>query len=147
MPVPYQNWNDDQDTNLNLALTNINAALPAPGTGSSVSSRREVVPFVSDGVADYAGAGGRTMEPLNPALRSAITSRGIQIAVLYTTYLPLPTNCFYNVYIAPFVNNIGPTMQSCASPGLYFEVSPSDGISEAMRALFRRVVKQAHLTQ
>jgi hypothetical protein len=38
-------------------------------------------------------------------------------------------------------------MQSCASPGLYFEVSPSQGISQAMQALFLQVVQQAHLTQ
>jgi Flp pilus assembly protein TadG len=147
MPVPYQNWNQDQTTDLNLALTNINAALPNPGNGTSTSSRAEVVFFVSDGVADYAGGGGRTIEPLNTALCSAIKSRGIQIAVLYTTYLPLPTNSFYNTYVAPWVNTISPTMESCASPGLYFEVSPSQGISEAMQALFFRVVRQAHLTQ
>jgi Flp pilus assembly protein TadG len=147
MPIPYQNWNNDQITNLNLALTNINAAMPNPGTGSSESSRQEVMFFVSDGVADYAGARGRTIETLNPALCTAIKSRGIQIAVLYTTYLPLPTNQFYLDNVAPFVDTIGPTMQSCASPGLYFEVSPSDGISEAMQALFLRVVNQAHLTQ
>ena len=74
-------------------------------------------------------------------------SMGIQIAVLYTTYLPLPTNAFYNSYVAPFDSNIGPIMQSCASPGLYFEVSPSQGISHAVQALFLQVVQQAHLTQ
>ena len=64
-------------------------------------------------------------------LCTAIKNRGIKIAVLYTTYLALPTNSWYNTWIAPF--NAGPynpsvnseiaaNMQSCASPGLYFEV-------------------------
>ena len=81
--------------------------------------------------------------------------RGVKIAVLYTTYLDLPTNAWYNQWIAPF--NAGPygpsinsqiaaNMQSCASPGLYFEVSPTDGISEAMTALFEKAVLQARLT-
>jgi hypothetical protein len=38
-------------------------------------------------------------------------------------------------------------MQSCASPGLYFEVSPTQGISDAMNALFQKAIAEAHLTQ
>jgi hypothetical protein len=38
-------------------------------------------------------------------------------------------------------------MQSCASPGYYFEVSPTDGISQAMTALFKKVVTAAHITR
>lgn len=82
--------------------------------------------------------------------------RGITIAVLYTTYLALPTNSWYMSWIDPF--NKGPygpspnsqiakNMQSCASPGYYFEVSPTDGISQAMTALFQKVVQAARLTK
>jgi hypothetical protein len=38
-------------------------------------------------------------------------------------------------------------MQSCASPGYYFEVSPTDGISQAMTALFQKVVAAARITR
>jgi hypothetical protein len=38
-------------------------------------------------------------------------------------------------------------MESCASPGLYFEVSPSEGISDAMNALFQKALAQARLTK
>ena len=48
---------------------------------------------------------------------TTIKKRGIRIAVLYTEYLPLPTNSWYNTYIAPFQPNIGATLQACASPG------------------------------
>jgi hypothetical protein len=106
-----------------------------------------VVFLVTDGVADYAGGSGRMISPIDPSLCTTIKNRGIQIAVLYTTYLALPPNAFYNQYVAPWVNTIGPTMQECASPSLYFEVSPTQGISETMQALFLRVVTQAHLTQ
>ena len=86
-------------------------------------------------------------------------TRGIRIAVLYTTYLPLPTNAWYNSWIAPF--NLGPyppdkaqsynseiaiDMQNCASPGYYFEVSPTQGISAAMNALFQKAIAEAHIT-
>ena len=44
-------------------------------------------------------------------------------------------------------NEIGLRMKECASPDLFFEVSPSQGISEAMTALFNKAVAQARLTQ
>ena len=109
---------------------------------------------MSDGVADEYNtsscsqktvSGGRCQEPINTALCTTLKNRGVLIAVLYTTYLPLPTNSWYNQYIKPFVGNIGPSMQSCASPGLYFEVSPTQGISEAMAALFQKAVTSARL--
>jgi hypothetical protein len=37
-------------------------------------------------------------------------------------------------------------MQSCASPGLYFEVSPSQGISQAMNALFQLLIADARIS-
>jgi hypothetical protein len=74
-------------------------------------------------------------------------NRGIKVAVLYTTYLPLPSNAWYNTWIVPFTGTISTNMQKCASPGLYFEVSLTQGIAEAMTALFQKAVQQARLTQ
>jgi hypothetical protein len=36
-------------------------------------------------------------------------------------------------------------MLECASPGYFFEVSPSEGISEAMEALFIKVISVPRL--
>ena len=96
----------------------------------------------------------RCQSPLNPALCDTLKGRGVKIAVLYTTYLQLPTNTWYMGWIDPF--NKGPygpspnseiaqNMQSCASPGLYFEVSPTQGISDAMNALFKKAVADARI--
>ena len=71
---------------------------------------------------------------------------GVLVAVLYTTYLPLPTNSWYKTWIAPFQSDIGKNMEKCASPGLFFEVSPTQGIQEAMIALFKKVLGKARLT-
>jgi hypothetical protein len=84
---------------------------------------------------------------MNPSYCTTIKNRGIRIAVLYTQYLPLPTNAWYNSYIAPFQPNIGTNLQSCASPGLYFQVTTDQDISAAMVALFNTAVATAHLTQ
>ena len=96
----------------------------------------------------------RCQSPINPALCTTIKDRGIKIAVLYTTYLALPTNDWYKSWIAPF--NAGPygpspnseiaiNMKACASPGFYFEVSPTEGISDAMNTLFQKAVTDARI--
>jgi hypothetical protein len=147
IPVPYQNYDQDQYTDYVTAMRSMNSTIPNPGAGDSSATPQKVLFFVTDGVADYAGQSGRTISPIDIGLCTTIKNRGIQIAVLYTTYQPVPNDSFYVANVQPFVNNISPTMASCASPGIYFEVSPSDGIAEAMRALFMRVVTHAHLTQ
>ena len=102
-----------------------------------------------------AKVGNRCQSPINPTLCTTIKNRGIKIAVLYTTYLALPTNAWYNTWIAPF--NAGPygpspnsqiaqNMQACASDGLYFEVSPTQGISQAMTALFQKAIADARIS-
>jgi Flp pilus assembly protein TadG len=174
MTVPYQNYASDTATDFNV-FSGLDSAIANPGNGVSSSSPQKYVFFVSDGVADRAvGSPGcsepttqgqdpqtgtkytRCQEPLLTSYCDTLKNRGIKIAVLYTTYLALPTNGWYMSWINPF--NAGPynpsvnsqiaqNMQACASPGLYFEVSPTDGISAAMTALFQKAVEQARLTK
>jgi hypothetical protein len=147
--VPYQNWNNDTITNYTNAMTQINPIMPNPGNGTSQpgDTPQEVLFLVTDGVEDELVAGSRVQSLMDPSYCTAIKNRGIRIAVLYTAYLPLPTNAWYNSYVAPFQPNIGPTLQSCASPGLYFQVSVDQDISAAMVALFNSAVATARLTK
>ncbi|MFZ2156825.1 MAG: Tad domain-containing protein, partial [Bradyrhizobium sp.] len=152
----------DKDTQFSTVFPQINNAISSPDAGTS-SAPLKYLFFVSDGVADEyntsclkpTASGSRCQSPINPALCTTLKNRGIKIAVLYTTYLALPTNAWYNKWIAPF--NVGPygpspnseialNMASCASPGLYFEVSPTQGISEAMNALFQKAVAEARIS-
>jgi hypothetical protein len=147
--VPYQNWSNDAITNYDNAMSNINSTMPNPGggTNSAGDKPQEVMFFVTDGVEDEMVSGSRQQSLMNNSSCTTIKNRGIRIAVLYTTYLPLPTNAWYNTWIAPFQPQIGPTLQSCASPGLYFQVSTDQDISSAMQALFQKAVATARLTQ
>jgi Flp pilus assembly protein TadG len=162
MTVNGTNDNGDQDTGFTKLFPAINAVIANPGPGTAAAPQKYLF-FVSDGVADEANAtgclkpttGGRCQSPINPTLCTTIKNRGIKIAVMYTTYLALPTNSWYNTWIAPFnLSPYGPSpnsqialsMQSCASPGLYFEVSPTQGISEAMTALFQAAVANARIS-
>jgi len=147
--VPYQNWSNDAITNYTSAMNQINSAMPSPGNGTNQAgdSPQEVLFIVTDGVEDQMVGGSRVQSLMNNSYCTTIKNRGIRIAVLYTTYLPLPTNSWYNTYISPFQPNIGSNMKNCASPGLFFQVTTDQDISAALNQLFDTAVATAHLTQ
>lgn len=153
------NDNNDTDTNFETAMAQINSTMPAPGTGASNSTPQEVLFIVSDGVDDEVSStcsepldGTRCQQPFNTTWCTTVKNRGILIAVLYTEYLPLPqsgvgSNAWYNQWVAPFQSQIGPNLQNCASPGLFFTVTTDGDITTAMQALFQQAVTTARLTQ
>ncbi|MCO5160064.1 MAG: pilus assembly protein TadG-related protein [Mesorhizobium sp.] len=154
MTIPYQNYDNDQQTSFDNTFAALNDKIADPGSGKDAAHPQKVVFFVSDGVGDSykpstctkKTTGGRCQEPIDLKVCDQLKARGIRIAALYTTYLPLPTNGWYQTWIAPFSNEIGTKMSQCATPGLYFEVSPTEGISEAMEALFMKVINSPRIT-
>lgn len=145
------NCNSDEDSYLDMGLSSINTAMPNPGSGTSNAgdTPQEVLFIVTDGVEDYVYNGGRNYGPINVNANwcQTIKNRGIRIAFLYLTYNPLPTNGWYNTYIAPIQSQIATSAQSCASAGLYFQVNTDGDVSGAMATLFQKAVATAHLTQ
>ena len=147
MTIPYQNYYSDQCTDFDGMLTGtsgMNSVIPTPGPGTSSSPQKWLF-LVTDGVADAyypstctesSPGGGRCQEPLTVSNCTTIKNRGVNIAVLYTTYLQLPSNGWYMSWIDPF--NPGPwgpspnsqiakNLQSCATSGYYFEVARESG--------------------
>ena len=143
------NNNQDSDTNYDNAMSSINAAMPNPGSGTSVAGDKpqEVLFFVTDGVEDEWVNGARVESVMDPAKCAAIKARGIRIAVLYTEYLPLPTDGWYQGHVASFQSNIAPSLQACASPGLYSMVQTGGDIPAALANLFQFAVQSAYLSQ
>ncbi len=153
------NDNDDADTDFDSAMQQMNTIMPNPGTGAPHSTPQEVLFLVTDGVEDKVDAncseplsGNRCQQPFDTIWCTTMKNRGILIAVLYTEYLPLPasgvgSNSWYNTWIAPFQSQIGPNMQSCASPNLFFQVTTNGDITAAMNALFQKAVATARLSQ
>jgi Flp pilus assembly protein TadG len=137
--------NSDEDTDFEHAMSDINTTMPNPGSGAAGQPPQEVLFLVSDGVDDSNKGGSRNQALFDTSWCTTVKNRGIRIAVLYTTYLPLPTNSWYNSYIAPFQPQIAGNMQKCASPGLYFQVSTDQDITAAMAALFQQAVATARL--
>jgi Flp pilus assembly protein TadG len=146
--------NNDTDTDFNSAMSSINGIMPNPGTGSASSTPQEVLFLVTDGVDDKVSAscsetlsGNRCQQPFDTTWCTTVKNRSIRIAVLYTEYLPLPTNSWYNTWISPWQPTIATNLQSCASTGLYFMITTNGDISTAMQALFEQAVATARLTQ
>ncbi|AIC30520.1 Flp pilus assembly TadG-like protein (plasmid) [Rhizobium etli bv. mimosae str. IE4771] len=157
MSIPYQNYYNDQQTSFDEALKGIEGEITGNiGKGTSNADRQKIVFFVADGVADSykpsgctspKGAnGGRCIEPIDTTYCKKLKDRGIKVAVLYTTYLPLPDNGFYKDWVKPFETKIAAKMEECATPGFYFAVSPTEGIEAAMKALFLKIVSAPRIT-
>jgi Flp pilus assembly protein TadG len=170
MEVYQNNWltstvnNSDADTDFGKAMSTINGIMPTPGTGLSGQQPQEILFIVSDGVDDANNpspactqklSGSRCQQPFNATWCTTVKNRGIKIAVLYTVYLPMTSNSWYNSWVAPYQkwNNpagndgIATAMQNCATPGLFNSVTTDGDIASALNKLFQAAVQMAHLTQ
>jgi Flp pilus assembly protein TadG len=154
---------DDAGTDYDAAMQAISAIMPNPGRGTNVGgdTPQEVLIFVTDGVEDeeyipgVEDGAGTPLQSFNPRRNislmdngwcTAIKNRGIRIAVLYTTYLPIPNDAFYQEFVAPFQPQIAPQMQDCASAGLYAEVGVNGDISAGLAGLFEAATTSAYLS-
>lgn len=162
----------DKDTNVDKAFSQINTTMPSPGNGSNIAGDKpqEVLFLVTDGVEDedtsfstqlpaapnpygstsgtYGNLSGSRQESvINAADCTTIKNRGIRIAVLYTEYLPIPNNNWYNNHVKSYQPSIALALQACASPGLYFMVQTGGDISGALSTLFEQAVQSAYLAQ
>jgi Flp pilus assembly protein TadG len=78
----------------------------------------------------------RRLWSLDPGLCTYLKNNGVQIAVLYTSNLPISTNDFWASWVDPIMDDVKANLSSCASPGLFFEASPSQSIGSAMQQMF-----------
>jgi Flp pilus assembly protein TadG len=145
VPFPSPGHNDYRYTNYSGLLPYV-GYLPTGGAGASAATPKRVLFLVSDGVANEHGS--PRVKPVPIELCNKIKNeKKFLIAALYTTYHPLPGNHAYEAEVAPIASKIGPAMQACASPGLFFEVAPGQGIAEAMQILFQKAVGEARLAR
>jgi Flp pilus assembly protein TadG len=146
----------DYDNSLKTLSQTSSIPNPGNGTNQSGDTPQEVLFIVTDGVEDE---GNRTIQAINdlgsaPKGNSSgtnwcttIKSRGIKIAILYTDYLAVPSNSFYVSNVAPIQSDIGPALQACATPGLFYDAAIGSDLGQALAALFAAVTQSGHLTQ
>jgi Flp pilus assembly protein TadG len=135
--------------------------IPNPGIGTNQAgdTPQEVLFIITDGVEDEESGASRLQQTINdlgnaPGGNSnsanwctTIKNRGIKIAVLYTDYLAVPANSWYESWIAPIQSDISPAMQACATPGLFYDAAIGSDLGQALSALFAAVTQSGHLTE
>jgi hypothetical protein len=136
--------------------------IPKPGNGTNQpgDTPQEVLFIVTDGVEDELSGGSRLEQAINDLGNSTygnssgtnwcttIKNRGIKIAILYTDYLAVPTDSWYQGHIAPILSDVGPALQACASPGLFYDAGvDASNLGQDLAALFAAVTQSGHLTQ
>jgi hypothetical protein len=153
--------NNDEDTDLDGDLVSMNSTtvIPNPGNGTNNASDtpQEVLFIVTDAQNDYARPSYLPID-WSGAKCTAIKNRGIRIAVLYTTYMPLEES-WYQTAVQPSLASVGAgpntgppstdvlatAASNCASPGLYYSVSTDGDISAALTHLFQEAIATARL--
>jgi Flp pilus assembly protein TadG len=131
-------------------MTTLASTIPTAGTGASSSTPKEVLLVVTDGVEDTIVSNQLSITAWDGNALSACTTlknKGVQIAILYTTYYPTAGFWLYDNYVANFQSNIGPTLQGCASPGLFMTAAVNDNLTTDFITLFQLAMQSSRLTQ
>ena len=140
---------NDEDTGADDAFTNINKLMPTPGTGLNGNQPQAVMFIITDGMRDEKRANGVPEIAFDPSYCTTIKNRGIRIAVLYTEYLPqsMANDSWSQTNVAPYLNQVEPALQACATPGLYTKVTTDQDITTALDTLFENAVATAKITK
>ncbi|MHC2104375.1 TadE/TadG family type IV pilus assembly protein [Methylobacterium sp. CM6246] len=154
----YQDQRDSQ-TAYERAISKMTSQIPASGNGVTAATPIRFLFFVTDGVQDtpidgtmsnqssgYKINSNRFISAISPSTCQTMKNSNIKIGIIYTQYLPLYSDDFYNQNVKPFENNIGPMLKSCATDGLYFPVATNGDINQAMQQLFSAALASVRIT-
>ena len=153
MSVDYFGENSHWLSDFDTILSDLAVAVQKQPVGR----RQKVALIISDGMNDSAKSAakckyqrfdGKTCwQPADPIFCEKVKTAGAKVAILYTTFFPIPRDDNYRKYIAPWQPNISSTLRDCASPGLFFEISASEGIDDALNALFIKITNTQYLSE
>lgn len=139
----------DRDSAHSDILSWMRDNMETPGSGTDNQAPQGVMFIVTDGMRDEARANGRPEVAIDTTLCDAIKARNIRIAVLYTEYLreAMDNHSWSQKNVAPYLYQVEPALQKCASPGLYTKVTTDQDIFAAMDGLFQSAVATARITR
>lgn len=142
--------NNDVDTATSDAFTRANNVIPTPGNGTNNAgdNPQGILFFITDGLRDEYRPGGRPEIAIDPSLCTTLKARGLRIAVLYTEFLrsSMDGDGWSQANVVPYLYQIEPALQDCASDGLYYKVTSDDDITAALNKLFQQAVATARIT-
>jgi hypothetical protein len=161
MTTPYNHYRNNELSIFDDSLGGMKDIIGVAGPGTSSSSRQKVLFFISDGVAHQYKAKGTCsgeiresnnsettcIEPLVVKYCDALKRNGVKIAVLYTTYLPLPNSDWaWRNFVSKIIGRVPTAMEKCASDDLYFEVAKGEDIGRRLHDLFYKITSIPRLT-
>jgi len=118
--------------------------IPAEAPKTAGDTPQEVMFFVTDASRPI-GHGSRVQSMMDPSYAPRSRTAASRIAVLYTTYLPLPTNSCTTA-TSPIPAEIASDLENCARRPL-FPGLDRPGHSGALTQLFNVRRRDAHLTK
>ncbi|MBV1837974.1 pilus assembly protein [Acetobacter estunensis] len=143
-------------TKTQAALQQVATDLQNVGDGSSSSSMKTYIIFISDGAEELYSASGKwhTAVDVNyGAACTALKNKGVRLFSVLVPYYPIPGNTLYDALVAPFdgtgEGSMQYTMQTCASASTDF-IQADDGpaIKQALSSVFDTIIADSalHLT-
>ena len=141
--------NNCPETYFANALTSLGPVVGVSGNGATQATSQKFLFIVTDGLVDQYSSSNRQIGPVNPSNCAALKAAGVTILTLYTPYLPLTNNAFYNTYVAPIQSQIAPHLQACASsPSLAYEADNAADVDARLQTMLAAVIQSSgHLTQ
>lgn len=158
MSTPFEDYNSKAGSSLESALEEVQTNIPRAGNGSTSASRLQLLIFLTDGVSNSLRTAtckggqrwaplGQCIGPLQTKVCDQMKQRGIRIAIIDTTYLPIPTSPYFMRRVDPFLAQVRPNLEACASPGLFRTVDYGQSVDEALKSLFRQSLHYVQLVK
>ena len=137
------------ETYFAAAMSSLGQTTGPSGDGGTQAASQKFLFIVTDGLVDQYSGGARQIGPINPADCAALKAKGVTILTLYTPYLPLTNNGFYNAYVAPIQAQIAPQLQACATtPALAYQADNATDIDARLQTMLAAVIQTSgHLTR
>ena len=104
-------------------------------SSDGVNGPRKFAVMITDGVRSNWDKGNAGFHAFNPTWCDEMKKNGVQVIVLFTRYVPMPTESVYNDLIKPWHPTLEGKMKDCASPGLFFPATEDKEIEKAFRQI------------
>ncbi|MFN9545031.1 MAG: TadE/TadG family type IV pilus assembly protein [Alphaproteobacteria bacterium] len=129
--------NSNSASRLTPSLSEGRATLPAQNGDGTKDRPRQFVVIVSDGMQfDWNRI---SSGPIGNTPCEEIKARGISVAVIQLRYVELKGNSAFETYVRPHFTKLGPALQACASPGMFYSADSPEEIQAAFAALAVRI--------
>ena len=146
-------------THIDTAIISMNTTITSVGTGAASNNTQPYVFLVTDGAQDPqmkgvpngGWSGSNHATTIDPAVCTALKSRGIIVSVLYIPYQTInPVNTSFagdeDDYANWNIPNIPASLKGCASTDFFYTANTPADITASLNAMFNHALLTAHIT-